>query len=94
MSQALEISQSYLSAIENGNRKFTMPILIKACGVFNISLLDFFLLEESYEDADLNILAASDLENIGIEYIFLAKELKDKKIPLSAVKKFIDTFYK
>ena len=93
MSQALEISQSYLSAIENGNRKCTMPILIKACESFKMSLLDFFLLEESYEDVDLDMVIASDLEEIGIEYIALAKEFKDKKIPLSEVKKFIDAFY-
>ena len=94
MSQALKISQSYLSAIENGNRKCTMPVLIHVCDVLNMSLLDFFLLEESYEDVHFSIVTASDLEDIGLEYIALAKELRDKQIPLTAVKRFIDSFSK
>ncbi len=92
MAQQLEISQSYVSGIEKGTRKCTLPMLLKICKVLDVSAVDFFSLEESYEDVDFNMVKTADLEDIGIEYIALAKEIKDKKIPLSAVKKIIEIF--
>lgn len=92
VSQSANISQNYLSEIENG-KSCSIETLESICIALEMTLSQFFLLGD-YEDLDYNIIAepSHELADIGIEYITLAKEFKDKKIPPAAVKKILEAF--
>lgn len=93
----VNLSQSYYNEIESGKAKCPLDTLTKICKGFGMDLPTFFSMEELYEDSDdLKIIKKNDLDSllseIGIDYIVLAKEFKDKNISPDAVKKIIDAF--
>ncbi|QNU67236.1 helix-turn-helix transcriptional regulator [Ruminiclostridium herbifermentans] len=91
VSKRANISQNFLSEIENG-KSCGISTIESICSALGITLS--FLFKEEYEDMNYSITTdiSSELQEIGIEYIALAKEFKDKNIPPEVVKKILDAF--
>jgi len=82
---------STISQYENGKRQPEYKIIKQIADKFNVSI-DWLL--GRVENKDLAILENDELprelKDIGVEYLMLAKEMKDKKIPPEDVRKIID----
>ncbi|RAL26732.1 helix-turn-helix domain-containing protein [Thermoflavimicrobium daqui] len=50
---ALDVSQSFISAIENGNKKCSLENIDKICSVLGITLSDFFATNDNQLPPDL-----------------------------------------
>ncbi len=93
LAEQSNITQHYLSDIERSKKKPSIEAHEKICKALGLTLAEFYLLDE-YEDAEYNIVSVfqQELKEIGIEYIALAKEIKNKKIPPEVVKKLLEAF--
>lgn len=79
LAKEVQISQPYLSQIENGHQAVPLDVLIKICGVFGITLSEFF----------------SDKLVINTQFqklLLSAEKLNEEQI--EALQKFLDTIQK
>ena len=52
----LDKTQLYVTRLENGDIKISVPILLKLCEVLEISIFDFFYLGKEYNPESKNVL--------------------------------------
>lgn len=82
---------STISQYENGKRVPEYEIIIKIADNFNVSV-DWLLGRVDSRDLVIVDVASlpKQLKDIGVEYLMLAKEMKDKDIPPEDVRKIMD----
>ncbi|MBT2636570.1 helix-turn-helix transcriptional regulator [Bacillus sp. ISL-39] len=76
LSEAIQISQPYLSRIENGDLAVPIEVLIKICSIFNITLSEFF-------SEELNL-------DVNIKNLVISAEKLNKE-QIEALQNFLDT---
>lgn len=54
LSQIIEVSPSFISAIENNSSKLSLPTLAKICDALGVTLSEFFNTEASVVDTKLS----------------------------------------
>lgn len=82
---------STISQYENSKRSPEYDIIIKIANKFNVSV-DWLLGRVDSKDLvimDIHSLP-KELKDIGVEYLMLAREMKDKDIPPEDVRKILD----
>lgn len=85
------VYDSTISQYENGKREPEYNTVIKIANKFNVSI-DWLL--GRVENKDLVKLEVDNLpeqlRDVGVEYLMLAKEMREKEIPPKDVRKIID----
>lgn len=82
LAQRIQISQPYLSKLEQGKQSISVDILINICNVFEITLEQFFSEEASFTDMiSLNkvMKVAGDLNNEELEALHKFLEVITKR---------------
>lgn len=69
MSEKLEISNSYLSEIENNKKKPSLELLEKYSDIYGIKLSSLILLSENYDEAGKENKGDAFIRNIMIHLI-------------------------
>lgn len=69
MSEKLEISNSYLSEIENNKKKPSLELLEKYSDIYGIKLSSLILLSENYDEAEKGNKGDDFIRNIMVHLI-------------------------
>mgnify|MGYP003789689543 CR=1 FL=1 len=85
------VYDSTISQYENGKREPEYDTVIKIANQFNVSI-DWLLGRMNSKDLVKleNDNLPEQLRDVGVEYLILAKEMKEKEIPPEDVRKIID----
>ncbi len=81
----INFSPSYVSYIENGEKRGSVDFFNKCASVLGVSVGDFF------ED---KVSVPEELKKEGVEWIYFGKELEKDGISMEEVKKWIDEYKK
>jgi transcriptional regulator with XRE-family HTH domain len=86
----LNLNDSTISLYENGKREPEFPTLMKIADNFNVTV-DWLLGRTDNKSIAIveNEYVPKDLLNVGVDYLKLAKEMCEKKIPPEDIRKII-----
>jgi XRE family transcriptional regulator, master regulator for biofilm formation len=82
----INFSPSYVSYIENGEKRGSVDFFQKCSEVLGISIGDLF--------DDKKVPVSEELKKEGVEWIILGKELEKDGISMEDVKKWVDEYKK
>jgi transcriptional regulator with XRE-family HTH domain len=90
-SDDIKINQSTIGMIETGRREPGYDILLKFAEYFNVTT-DYLLgrTDVPYDICWIEGKIPKDLKELGVEYISLSKDIKEKGLSPNAVRKLIE----
>ena len=93
LSEIIGLAHNTISAYESGQRDMSTDTIDKICNYFEVTA-DYLLGRSSKKEGVIMDNIPQELRNIGIDYLTVTKELKEKGLTPENVRAIIDAFTK